>query len=55
MDLHRRGAGVGENVPHPLALEGFDEDVGAFARLVRSESGNEGLFFCFLSLLLLGG
>lgn len=48
MDLQRRAAGVGEDVPHALALEGLDEDVGALARLVRSKSGNE-------RLLLLGG
>ena len=55
MDLQRRAAGVGKDIPHPLALEGLDEDVGALARLVRSKSGNEGLFFCFLLLLLLLG
>lgn len=57
MDLQRRAAGVGENVPHPLALEGLDEDVGALARLVRSKSGNKGLLFScfFLLMLLLGG
>lgn len=41
VDLHRRATGVGEDVPHPLALQGLNEDVGALAGLVGAEAGDE--------------
>lgn len=39
MDLHGSAAGVREDVGDALELEGFDEDVGAFARFVGGEAG----------------
>lgn len=51
VNLHRRAARVGEDVGDALALEGFDEDVGAFARLVRGKSGRKVCFWrCYYSL-----
>ena len=43
MDLHRRAAGVSEDIGNTLALESLDEDIGAFPRLIGSESGDENL------------
>jgi hypothetical protein len=45
VDLHGRAAGVGEDVADAAALEGLDEDVGAFAGLggaPRTERGGGG-------------
>lgn len=51
MNLQRRAARVGEDVGDALALEGFDEDVGAFAGLVRGKSGRKVCFWgCYYSL-----
>ena len=41
VDLHRRAAGVGEDVRHALPLQRLHEDVRALARLVGAKSGNE--------------
>lgn len=41
VDLQGGAARVGEDVGDALALEGLDEDIGALARLVGGESGDE--------------
>lgn len=51
MDLHRRAAGVGEDVRDALALQRLHEDVAAFPWCVGGKAGNERLL---LHDLLLG-
>lgn len=45
VDLHGRATRVSEYVGDSLALQSFDEDIGAFSGLVRGKSGNDCLRF----------